>query len=383
MFEQFIAKRYQEPATNLLMEIATIAKATPNLIDLSIGDPDLTTDEKIINASMAAAKAGQTHYTAADGSAEFLAAVANFYQSHYGLTFEPQNIRATVGALHGMFLVMEALLNPEDEVIIHEPFFSPYEEQVVMAGGKAVIVPTYAANNFELDLADLKAAITPKTKAIIINSPNNPTGAVFSRETLAGIAALAEEHDFIILSDEVYEAFCYKEEFIPMASLAPTRTITFSSFSKTFAMTGWRLGYLHAPAPLNQVLKQINESVTYSAPSISQAAGIFALEHYDEFAQASHDLFAERLAYIEAQVAEIPFLQLHDVKGSMYAFIDVSQTGLDGLQFTEKALRETQVLVIPGLAFGPAGTNYVRLAATQDLNTLKEALKRIEQMSFN
>lgn len=376
-----VAKKFQEPEQNLLMEIATLAKATPDLIDLSLGDPDITTDEAIINASMVDAKAGHTHYTASDGSQEFLEAVVNFYQRHYGLHFEIDQIRGTVGALHGMYLTMQALLNPGDEVIIHEPYFSPYKDQIVLAGGQPVIVPTFEEDGFQLNLSLLEKAITPKTKAIIINSPNNPTGAVFSDDTLKGIADLAKQHNFVVLADEVYEAFCYEQEYTPMATFAPDHTITFSSFSKTFAMTGWRIGYMISPVHVNRVIKQINESVTYSAPTLSQQAGIYALNHYQTFAEQTKELFAERLSYIEKRISMIPFLSLTPVKGSIYAFVNIEKTGLTSVPFTEKLVKETQVLVIPGEAFGDSGKNYVRIAATQDLTQLKEAFDRIEQLS--
>lgn len=377
-----VAKKFQEPEQNLLMEIATLAKATPNLIDLSLGDPDITTDDAIINASTADAKAGHTHYTASDGSQEFLQAIVDFYHSQYNLSFQTEQVRGTVGALHGMYLTMQALLNPGDEVIIHEPYFSPYKDQIILAGGQPVIVPTYEKDDFQLDVTLLEQAITKKTKAIIINSPNNPTGAVFSKETLKGIAALAEKHDIIILADEVYEAFCYEQSYTPMATFAPNHTITFSSFSKTFAMTGWRIGYMIAPAHVNLVLKQINESVTYSAPTLSQQAGIYALTHYQALAEKTKTLFAERLAYIQKRIETIPFLSLATVKGSIYAFVNIEKTGLTSVPFTEKLVKETQVLVIPGEAFGESGKNYVRIAATQDLAQLKEAFDRIEHLTF-
>lgn len=382
MAQPSIAKKFLAPEKNILMEIATLAKQTPNVIDLSIGDPDITTDDRIIQASMTDAFNGHTHYTAADGSQEFLEAVVNFYQEHYNLTFATEQVRGTVGALHGMYLTMQALLDPGDEVIIHEPYFSPYKDQVTAAGGVPVIIPTYEKDGFQIDLDILAEAITPKTKALILNSPNNPTGAVFSKETLTQIASLAEKNNFFILADEVYEAFCFQDEFIPMASLAPEHTITFSSFSKTFAMTGWRIGYMIAPVYVNQVIKQINESVTYSAPAPSQQAGIYALNHYETLAEKSRQLFAKRLAYIEKRIASIPFLSLQTVKGSIYAFVNIEKTALDSIKFTEKLLQDTQVLVVPGEAFGLAGKNYVRLAATQDIEQLEKAFDRIEEMTF-
>lgn len=384
MNRPLIAERFLQPEENLLMEIATLAKRTPNLIDLSIGDPDLITDATIIEAAFADVKAGHTKYTASDGSADFIQTVVDFYQKQYLLTFSPSQIRGTVGALHGMYLALAAIIDPGDEVIIHEPYFSPYKQQVELVGGVPVFIPTFEKDGFQIDVEVLKAAITEKTRAIIINSPNNPTGAVFSPETFEKIAAVAIDHDLLILSDEVYEAFCFDDTFVPMAAFAPENTITFSSFSKAFAMTGWRIGYMIAPESINLTAKLINEAIAYSAPTPSQRAGIYALNHYDTLVPQVVAVFKERLTYIEQRVAEIPFLSLSPVKGSMYAFINIEQTGLDSVSFVEKLLKETSVLMIPGKAFGETtGDGYVRLAATQSLDLLKEAFDRIAACSFD
>lgn len=384
MNRPLIAERFLQPEENLLMEIATLAKKTPNLIDLSIGDPDLITDVTIIDAAFADVKAGHTKYTASDGSADFIQTVVDFYQKQYQLTFSPSQVRGTVGALHGMYLALAAIIDPGDEVIIHEPYFSPYKQQVELVGGVPVFIPTFEKDGFQIDVEVLKAAITEKTRAIIINSPNNPTGAVFSPETFEKIAAVAIDHDLLILSDEVYEAFCFDDTFVPMAAFAPENTITFSSFSKAFAMTGWRIGYMIAPESINLTAKLINEAIAYSAPTPSQRAGIYALNHYDTLVPQVVAVFKERLTYIEQRVAEIPFLSLSPVKGSMYAFINIEQTGLDSVSFVEKLLKETSVLMIPGKAFGETtGDGYVRLAATQSLDLLKEAFDRIAACSFD
>lgn len=384
MNRPLIAERFLQPEENLLMEIATLAKKTPNLIDLSIGDPDLITDATIIEAAFADVKAGHTKYTASDGSADFIQTVVDFYQKQYQLTFSPSQVRGTVGALHGMYLALAAIIDPGDEVIIHEPYFSPYKQQVELVGGVPVFIPTFEKDGFQIDVEVLKAAITEKTRAIIINSPNNPTGAVFSSETFEKIAAVAIDHDLLILSDEVYEAFCFDDTFVPMAAFAPENTITFSSFSKAFAMTGWRIGYMIAPESINLTAKLINEAIAYSAPTPSQRAGIYALNHYDTLVPQVVAVFKERLTYIEQRVAEIPFLSLSPVKGSMYAFINIEQTGLDSVSFVEKLLKETSVLMIPGKAFGETtGDGYVRLAATQSLDLLKEAFDRIAACSFD
>lgn len=382
MDSRYLKTFYQHPEENILMDFTTMASQMDNLLNLSIGDPDLVTNLAISQAAFEDVKNGHTHYTASDGSADFIESVINFYQKQYDLNFEKNQVRATVGALQGMYLTLQVLLNKEDEVIIHEPFFSPYRTQVIEAGGTPVIIPTFEEDGFQINIDILKAAITSKTKAIIINSPNNPTGAVFSKETFKEIADLAIEHDFFILSDEVYEAFSFYEGFTPMATFAPNHTITFSSFSKAFAMTGWRIGYMIAPDYINAACKLLNEDITFSAPTPSQRAGIYALNNYQELVPEVVAVFKERLEYVEKRVKEIPFLSLHPVKGSMYAFINISASGLTSMDFATKLLQEQQVLVIPGKAFGNSGDNYIRLAATQSIDVLKEAFDKIEKLEF-
>ncbi len=383
MDQSKLAKKYQQPEENILMEVAALAKSTTDLIDLSLGDPDLITDEAIIDAACRDAKAGHTKYTASDGSQEFLQAVVDHYQKRYGLTFELNQVRATVGAMHGTFLTLCAILDPGDEVIIHEPYFSPYKEQVEAAGGVPVFIPTYEKDGFQVDLAILKAAITTKTKALIINSPNNPTGAVFSQATIRGIAEIAVSHDLFVLADEIYEELSFYEEVTPMAMYAPEHTITFSGFSKAFAMTGWRIGYMIAPAYVNDAVRRINENVTFSAPSLSQQAGIYALQHAEKLVPQVVNIFKERLEYVKQRVDAIDFLSLGEIKGTMYAFINIERTNLSSVAFVEKVLKETQVLLIPGKAFGHAtGDTHVRLAVTQDMKLLQEAFDRIERLVF-
>lgn len=378
-----MAKKFQETPVNILADIGTLAKKTSNILDLSIGDPDLITDEAIINVAFADVSRGATKYTESGGDIELIQAIQAFFKRTYKLEFAENQIRATVGALHGMYLALQVLLDPGDEVIIHEPYFSPYKDQVLNSGGSPVFIPTYEKDNFMINTDILEAAITDRTKALILNSPNNPTGAVFSKETLEKIAELAKKHNFYILSDEVYDGFCFYEDFIPMASLAPEHTITFGSMSKNFAMTGWRLGYMISPSYINEAAKLLNEGITYSAPTPSQRAAIYALNHAETLIPKVANTFKERLEYVQKRVAKIPYLSLHPVKGSIYAFLNISRTGMDSVTFSEYLLQETQVLIIPGRAFGDSGDNYVRLAATQDLNVLKEAFDRMERLTFN
>ncbi|MDT2849250.1 pyridoxal phosphate-dependent aminotransferase [Vagococcus carniphilus] len=382
MDSTYLSHFYQQSKENILLEFGNLATQQQNLLDLSYGDPDLITDAKIIEAAFKDVRNGHTRYTAANGSDEFIQSVIDFYKRHYGLAFKKNQVRATVGALHGIYLALRVIVNEGDEVIIHEPFFSPYKTQIKEVGGTPVIIPTYEKDNFQIDIHLLKQAITPKTKAIIINSPNNPTGAVFSKETLQEIANLAIQHHFFILSDEVYEAFSFDDSFTPIATYAPENTITLNSLSKTFAMTGWRIGYMIAPEYINEAATILNENLTFSAPTPSQRAAIYALDHQEEISPDIVNIFKERLTYIEKRVTSIPFMSLSPVKGSMYAFINISKSGLTSIDFAMKLLTEQQVLVIPGKAFGNSGDNYIRLAATQELAILKEAFDKIEKLSF-
>lgn len=377
-----IAKRHQGTPVNILANIGTLAKTTPDLLDLSIGDPDIITDKTIIEAAFTDVKAGHTKYTESGGEITFINAVIDFYKRLYHLEVAADQVRATVGASHAMYLALQVILDPGDEVILHEPFFSPYKEQIIQSQGVPVVVPTYEKDGFEIDIDLLEAAVSPKTKAFILNSPNNPTGAVFSKEAFAKIAALAEKYDFYIISDEVYDGFSFYSDFTPMLAFAPEHTILLGSLSKNFAMTGWRIGYMIAPPYINEAAKLLNEGITYSAPSPSQRAAIYALNHAETLIPQVTAIFQKRLEYIAERIAAIPYLSLHPVKGSMYAFVNITRTQMSSVPFSEYLLKETKVLVIPGLAFGESGDNYVRIAATQPIPILKEAFDRLEDLSF-
>lgn len=377
-----IAKRHQGTPVNILANIGTLAKTTPDLLDLSIGDPDIITDKTIIEAAFADVKAGHTKYTESGGEITFINAVIDFYKRFYHLEVAADQVRATVGASHAMYLALQVILDPGDEVILHEPFFSPYKEQIIQSQGVPVVVPTYEKDGFEIDIDLLEAAVSPKTKAFILNSPNNPTGAVFSKEAFTKIAALAKKYDFYIISDEVYDGFSFYSDFTPMLAFAREHTILLGSLSKNFAMTGWRIGYMIAPPYINEAAKLLNEGITYSAPSPSQRAAIYALNHAETLIPQVTAIFQKRLEYIAERIAAIPYLSLHPVKGSMYAFVNITRTQMSSVPFSEYLLKETKVLVIPGLAFGESGDNYVRIAATQPIPILKEAFDRLEDLSF-
>ncbi|MFZ2588267.1 aminotransferase class I/II-fold pyridoxal phosphate-dependent enzyme [Paucilactobacillus nenjiangensis] len=379
-------QRYQHPAPNIMAEITTLAANAADAIDLSIGDPDFTTPQPIIDYAYQQATAGQTHYTEASGLPELRQTIKDYYHDRYQLDFDIDQIRATVGASHALYITLGAILTPGagDEVIIAQPCFSPYADEVIATGGVPVILGTKPENGFAVQAAEVAALITPKTKAILLNSPNNPTGNVMSDEIAQQIADLAIEHDMFVLTDEVYGDFLMPgQHFTPFATFAPENTITFGSMSKSFAMTGWRIGYLIAPEYVSSATRLVNEGITYSAPILSQEAAIYAMKHADEFAPKFAAEFRERLEFIDAAVKEIDWLDVAPVEGGIYAFVDIRQTGLNSVDFSAALLKKTGIIVIPGLAFGQSGEGFIRIAATQPLDVIKEAFVRIKQLNVN
>jgi len=379
-------QRYQHPEPNILAEISTLAATTKDTIDLSIGDPDFTTPKAIIDYAYEKALAGQTHYTEASGLPELRETIKAYYHDHYQLDFKIPQIRVTVGASHALYITLAAILTPEagDEVIIAQPCFSPYEDEVVATGGVPVILSTKPENKFAVQTAEVAALITPKTKAILLNSPNNPTVNVMSDETAQQIAELAIQNDIFILPDEVYGDFLMPgQHFTPLAKFAPENTITFGSMSKSFAMTGWRIGYLIAPEYVADVTRLVNEGITYSAPILSQEAAIYALQHAEKFAPIFAEKFRTRLEFIEKVVQTIDWMEIIPIQGGIYAFADIRKTGLNSVDFAAVLLKKTGIIVIPGLAFGHSGEGFIRIAATQPLAVIKKAFAKIKTLQID
>ncbi len=287
-----------------------------------------------------------------------------------------------VGACHGMYLALEAVTDVEDEVIIHEPYFTPYKEQVDLVGCKPVMLKTLEEDDFNINIDRLKSVITKKTKAIILNSPNNPTGACFDRKLLEEISKVAIENDLIVISDEVYDAFTYEGEFCPIASIPgmKERTITIGSFSKGYAMTGWRIGHVIAPDFIVNCMKNINENICYSAPSVSQRAALHALRLRKKVQPEMIEEFKNRMFYSYERINGIHGLSVLPIKGGIYNFVNIKGTGMTSNEFAKMLAREVHVIVIPGTSFGESGEGYVRIACTVGIETLKEAFDRIENI---
>ena len=288
----------------------------------------------------------------------------------------------TVGASEALYLATTALLNPGQEVIIPTPCFVSYQAEVILAGGIPVEIPCRMEDNFDLDLPAIQSAITPRTKAILINFPNNPTGAVSSQENLMKLAQLAEEHDLIVISDEIYDQLVYGAEHVCFPSLAgmKKRTILIGGFSKDYAMTGWRIGYAAGPAEIINGLVRIHQYTVMSAPTPSQNAALAALRNGDSFVQQMRQEYDQRRRVILNGLNAIGF-PTSEPHGAFYAFPKISSSGLNDEEFADRLLKEQRVAVVPGSSFGKGGEGFVRCSYATSLNQIEEALDRIQKFA--
>ena len=382
--KSYIAKRFQnDGGTGLTLNTAALEKYS-DIIDLSIGDTDFTTDEAIIDAAFRDARAGYTHYGAPRGDAELIAECCKAWKEDFGQKLDKDHVIVTASSCMGMAVSMMAILDPGDEVIVFAPYFSMYKKQVELAGGVCVEVPTYAEENYAIDAARLRAAITPKTKAIIFNNPTNPSGMAYDRTALSLIADVAKEYDLIVAADEIYTTYLFEGSYVPMRTLPgmAERTITLNSFSKNFLMTGWRVGMLIAEPEILEVVVKLNGAYIYTAPSISQRAAIEALKNRARIRETYVNAYRDRIFYSADRIEKIPYLSLVRPKGTFYLFPGVEKTGLSAPDFCDVLLERAHVLVTPGDAFGETGKGHFRIACTVGLDKLKEAFDRMEKLTF-
>lgn len=382
MMRNHIAERFQHYSGGLSLDTEAL-KRYPDVIDLSIGDTDFTTDRRIIDAAFADACAGYTHYGDPKGDPELISAIRRAWKEDFGQDISEQEVLVTTSSCIGMSQALMGILNPGDEVIVFGPYFADYASQAALAGGRAVEVPTYEADAYRPQEDALRRAITPKTRAMIVNTPCNPTGAAYDMDTLQMLARVAQEYDLLILADEIYTRYLYDGEFIPMRTLPgmADRTITLNSFSKNFLMTGWRVGYIIAHPELIQVFKAVNDALTYAAPSISQRAAIKALSIRDEIAEAYITKYRDRVFYASDCIEKIPYLTLLRPRGTFYLFPGIQKTGMDDRTFASFLLEKAHLLVSPGCAFGKAGEGHFRIACTVSRDKLEEAMKRLAALA--
>ncbi len=385
MKHKFIAKRYWKDQQTAMGKSDEMAKTFDDVINLSLGDPDLITDDIIIDGAFADAKAGHTKYTDFRGDPELRAEICRFYREEYGMGVRDEEVFVCASASLGMYLSLEAIVDDGDEVILQAPFFTPYPQQVELARGIPVELATYEDEDFQINIERLESLITERTKALVINSPSNPTGNCLNMETMEQLAEIAVKHDLLVISDDIYTAFSYQNPFVPFASLPGMRerTIILNSFSKNFTMTGWRIGNIIAPDYIIKTIQQVNENVVFTAPSVSQRAAIHALRHRHEIQPAMAKEYRRRMFYAAERVNGIRGLSvLYPPKGSFYLFVNIKETGLSSAAAAEKILQDAHVLTLPGPAFGACGEGYVRIACTVGVDLLCEAFDRIEKVQW-
>ncbi|MDQ0508552.1 Aspartate aminotransferase [Aedoeadaptatus ivorii] len=384
MSKEIVAARYRNTAASALEEGADLAKRYADVADFTLGDPDLATPEIIIRAAAEDALAGHTHYTDSCGDPELIEEILAFQREEYGMALSKENVLVTTSACHGMWLVLEAMLDPGDEVIVIEPYFPPYADQIAMAGGVPVFVETDPDAGFVPDIEQIRRKITEKTKAIILNTPNNPSGLTLNTETLTEIGHLAKEADLFLIADDIYTAFSYETPFVPVASLEDffSRTVTLRSFSKNFAMTGWRIGYILADPALIRAADIINESNVYAAPSISQRAAIHALRHRKAVQPALVAEFKKRTRRAYERIRRLKNVHVAPPRGTFYLFMDVRPTGLSEEEVWRRLAEEAHVLTVRGSGFGKSAEGFLRLAVTLDVDAIDRAFDRIEQMEI-
>jgi aminotransferase len=356
-----------------------IVATMDDVISLGIGEPDFTTPDHILKAGIQALKDGETHYTSNAGIYELRQAVAEHLQKLYQVSYDPADeIVITVGVSEALYLAMNAILEPGDEVIIPSPCFVAYQAEVELAGGVPVELPSRVEENFQLRPEMLEKAITPKTKAIFIGYPNNPTGAVASRQVLLEVARIATEHDLVVISDEIYDRLVYGVEHVCFASLPgmKERTITLGGFSKNYAMTGWRVGYACAPADILVGLNRIHQYTIMSAPTMAQIAALEALKNGEEHVEAMRAEYNRRRQLIVGGLNQLG-LPTFEPKGAFYAFPSILPSGMDDETFSMRLLDEENVAVVPGSAFGAGGEGFVRCSYATAYEKIEEALERM------
>ena len=385
MKDNHISKKFWNEKQTFLFSVFEMAGKYDDVINLSIGDPDLSTHPEVVELAMEDAKAGYTKYADFQGDPELRAEIAKFYKEEYGMDVDDSEIFVSASGNIAMFMALNAILDDRDEVILVSPYYTPYPEQVRLNGGIPVEVLTLEEEDFQINMDRLREVITDRTKAIIINSPGNPTGSCLTLETLQALAEVVEEKDLIVIADDIYTTFSFQNPFIPFASLPGMnkRTITINSFSKNFMMTGWRVGNIIAPPEIIKVIRKINEALMFAAPSMSQRAALYSLRLRHEFQPAFVEEYRKRMYYASERINAIPWMSvLYPPKGSFYLFVNIKRTGLTSEEAVMKILEDAHVLTLPGSEYGTSGQGFIRICCTVGIETLAEVFDRLEKISF-
>ena len=380
-YDELLAPAAKAMRPSGIRKFFDLAADMPHCISLGVGEPDFKTPWSVRDAGIRSLELGRTKYTANSGLKELRGEICNYLQRRFDLHYKEENILVTVGGSEAIDLTIRAVVQPGDEVIIPEPCFVCYEPITQLTGGVPVHIATRAEDQFRLTADQLRAAITPRTKLLIFPYPNIPTGAVMSAAEMEEIAAVLRETNVLVLSDEIYSELTYGlDRHVSIASLPgmAERTIVVNGFSKSYAMTGWRLGYAAGPAPLVKVMTKIHQSCIMSAPTTSQYAAITALRQCDDQIEMMRDEYNRRRRYVVKALNDMG-LTCFEPRGAFYVFPSIQISGLTSSEFCEQLLREKEVAIIPGSAFGASGEGYARISYAYSVDHLQTAMKRIRE----
>ncbi|MDI7742557.1 aminotransferase [Lysinibacillus fusiformis] len=377
----YVSKLVHDLKPSGIRRFFDLAAGMEGVISLGVGEPDFVTPWHIREAAITSLEQGYTSYTPNAGLLELREEIAHYMRTQFQVEYSPTDeIIVTVGASSAIDIALRTILDPGDEVIVVEPCFVSYVPMVELAGGVAVQVQALKENDFKILPDQIEATVTEKTKAIMLCSPNNPTGTMLSKHELEGIAELANKYDFLVIADEIYAELSYDEEYTSMAAIPGMleRTILVSGFSKGFAMTGWRLGFVCAPAEISNAMLKVHQYGLMCASTMSQYAAIEALKSGRADVEEMVKSYRRRRNYIVQSFNEIG-LECHEPGGAFYAFPSIQSTGLTSQEFAEKLLLQEGVAVVPGDVFGESGEGHIRCSYASSLEQLQEAVKRIKR----
>ena len=365
-----------------IREFFNYASERPEITSLGVGEPDFTTPQPIIDAAKESLNKGKTFYTSNQGLPSLRKRISKYLQDRFGVDYNSDEMILTAGSSQGILAALMAIINPGDEIIVTEPTYICYVPDIEMCGGKAVVIPLKAENNFKLTKEELQTHITPKTKAVFLSFPNNPTGAIMTREDLKEIAPLILDNDLYVISDEIYAELTYGKKHCSIAALPgfKERTILINGFSKAFAMTGWRLGYVCAPKDiLDQILK-IQQYIMLSAPTMAQYGAKAALDYCIPDMENMVAEYNRRREYLLKSFKELG-IECFNAEGAFYLFPSIKKFGMSSREFCLKLLNEYDVLVVPGTAFGDTGESYIRISYAASMTELKTFVKALKQLN--
>lgn len=363
------------------------AKKYNDVIDFTLGDPDVQPHPSIKEAACKAIKEGRTRYSQNAGLLDLRKAISTYYEQKEGYKYNPETeIMVSVGAMEGLYLSLLSILNPGDEVIIPAPYYVNYTQMVRMCHAVPVIVDNPNRTDLSFDVADIERAITPKTRAIMINTPSNPSGRIIPQDKITGIAELAKKHDLVVISDEVYKCLIYDN--VPFKSIVAIegmreRTILINSLSKEFCMTGYRIGYVLAPEEIIAAMTKLQENVCACAPLPSQYAAIQALSGDEDYSKDMVNIFTERRNVLFEGLSKIDVFDVKIPEATFYMMVDISKTGMNSIDFCYALLREAHVAAVPGITYGKCCNHYIRIAFTLDIEKIREGVRRISEFASN